>query len=267
MTTSLILHTLLALLLLALPFGALYLLDRPNIRTLAAALIRGTAQLTLLTLIIWAVYKADNIWFSLAWLLVMTLWAAWHAISRCHLPASRYLLPASAGLLLGVSLVALWFLTLVLPSPTLQPRWFVPTTALLLGHTTAMLVRGLSDYTTMLQRNRPQYDYLRGNGATPWQAQRPFLRTSLLAIISPTAANLTTLALATMPLLLCGMLTAGLHPISALTLMISFIAASIAASVLTLGITLVLIIQLHTEKVMTQERTQTDDTADQQAQP
>jgi putative ABC transport system permease protein len=266
MTTTLILHTLLALLLLALPFAALYLLDRPSIKTLGAALIQGTAQLTVFILIIWALYKADSIWLSLGWLLVMTLWAAWLAVSRCHLTAKRHLLPATAGLLLGNGLVTLWFLTLALPSPTIAPRWFIPTTALLLGHSTAMLIRGLSNYNTMLNRNRPQYDYLRGNGATPWQAQLPFLRTSLLAVITPTTANLTTLSLATTPLLLCGMLTAGMQPISALALMLGFIAASIAASVLTLAITLVLIIQLHTEKVMTQERTQPDDTADQQAQ-
>ena len=74
MTTSLILHTILALLLLILPFGALYLLDRPSIRPFAIALVRGIVQLLVFSLIVWGVYKIDNTWINIIWFVAMTIW-------------------------------------------------------------------------------------------------------------------------------------------------------------------------------------------------
>ena len=74
MTTSLILHTILALVLLILPFGALYLLDRPSIRPFGTALVRGIVQLLVFSLIVWGVYKIDNTWINIIWFVAMTIW-------------------------------------------------------------------------------------------------------------------------------------------------------------------------------------------------
>jgi putative ABC transport system permease protein len=120
-------------------------------------------------------------------------------------------------------------------------RWFVPVMAVLLGHSASMQVRGLGHFVGMLQRNRGQYDFMLGNGATQWQALMPFMRSSLLAILSPTIANLSALALAALPLLFCGMLLGGFAPINAFALMVYAVLGCIASSVLSLGITVVII--------------------------
>ena len=244
MTTSLILHTILALLLLILPFSALYVLDRPSIRPMAIALTRGFLQLLAFALIVWGVFKVDNIWLTIIWFLAMSVWSGWIVIKKCKLPTRNYLLPASAGLFGGTIITGLWLLVAVLPIETISARWFVPVTAVLLGHSTTMLVRGLGNFVTMFQRNRAQYDFLLGNGASPWKALVPFMRSSLLAIISPTIANLSALALATLPLLFCGILIGGFSPINAFALMLFILSGCIASSVLSLGITLVLAKQL-----------------------
>jgi putative ABC transport system permease protein len=67
------------------------------------------------------------------------------------------------------------------------------------------------------------------------------MRTSLLAIISPTIANLSAMALVALPLLFCGMLMGGFAPINAFAMMIYAVVGCIASSVLALGITLVII--------------------------
>ena len=238
MTTSLILHTLLALLLLTLPLGALYLLDRQTIRPFAFALLRGIAQLLVFALIVWGVYKVNNIWISIIWLLAMSIWSGWIVVNKCRISAKDHLLPVCAGLFVGVLLVGLWLLALVLPIDSITARWFVPVVAVLLGHSSAMQVRGLGNFVSMLQRNRAQYDFLLGNGASQWKALMPFIRTSLLAVLSPSIANLSTLALAGLPLLFCGMLLGGLSPINAFAIMLFTIVGCIASSVLSLGITL-----------------------------
>ena len=245
MTTSLILHTILALLLLILPFGALYLLDLPSIRPFATALVRGLAQLLVFSLIVWGVYKIDNTWINIIWFVAMTIWGGFMVISKCHLSIKDYLLPAIAGLFGGAIAVGLWLLVAVLPIESITARWFIPVMAVLLGHSAAMLVRGLSSFATMLQRNRAQYDFLLGNGASQWKALMPFARTSLLAILSPTIANLSALALATLPLFFCGMLIGGFSPINAFAVMLYTIIGCISSSVLSLGISLFLVKSLN----------------------
>lgn len=241
MTTTLILHTILALLLLILPLGALYLLDRPSMKPFATALTKGFIQLLIFSLIVWAVYKVDNIWLSIGWLLVMAVWAGFLVITKCKLTILQYLFPVSTGLFGGTLLVGLWLLVAVLPIDHISARWFLPIMAVLLGHSASMLVRGINNFVTMLQRNRGQYDFLLGNGASQWQALMPFIRTSLLAILSPTIANLSALALVSLPLLFCGMLLGGFAPINAFAMMLYAVLGCIASSVLALGITLLII--------------------------
>jgi putative ABC transport system permease protein len=238
--TSLILHTILALLLLILPFGALYILDRPSIRPLAIALAKGLIQLLIFSLVVWGVFKVDNTWINIVWFLAMTLWGGWMIVSKCKLSVKDYLLPASAGLFVGVLGVGLWLLVAVLPIDAITARWFVPIMAILIGHSASMQVRGLSTFVSLITNNRAQYDFLIGNGASKWQALMPFMRSSLLAIISPTITNLSALALATLPLLFCGMLLGGLSPINAFAVMLYSVIGCIASSVLSLGVTLVL---------------------------
>ena len=245
MTSSLILHTILALLLLIIPLGALYVLDRPSIRPFATALVRGIIQLLVFSLIVWGVYKINNTWINIIWFIAMTIWGGLIVVSKCHLSIKNYLLPASAGLFGGSIIVGLWLLAAVLPIEGITARWFIPIMAVLLGHSAAMLVRGLSNFATMFQRNRAQYDFLLGNGASQWKALMPFLRTSLLAILSPTIANLSALALATLPLLFCGMLIGGFAPINAFAVMLYAIIGCITSSVLSLGITLFLVKNLN----------------------
>ena len=241
MTTTLILHTILALLLLILPLGALYLLDRPSMKPFATALTKGFIQLLIFSLIVWAVYKVDNIWLSIGWLLVMAVWAGFLVITKCKLTILQYLFPVSTGLFGGTLLVGLWLLVAVLPIDHISARWFLPVMAVLLGHSASMLVRGINNFVTMLQRNRGQYDFLLGNGASQWQALMPFIRTSLLAILSPTIANLSALALVSLPLLFCGMLLGGFAPINSFAMMLYAVLGCIASSVLALGITLLII--------------------------
>ena len=100
MTTSLILHTILALLLLILPFGALYLLDRPSIRPFAIALVRGIVQLLVFSLIVWGVYKIDNTWINIIWFVAMTIWGGLLVVSKCHLSRvcySKMVYPCDGG--------------------------------------------------------------------------------------------------------------------------------------------------------------------------
>ena len=236
MDTGLILHTILGLLLLLIPAGALYMLERQMLPKFAVAVGRMVVQLLVLCLMVWALIRIDSPWLLIVWLVAMAVYAGWIVQRRCrnHVP----LIPVSVGLFLGTAVTGLWILALALPVRVFDPRWFVPVTALLMGHTMAMTIRGLNTYVTALKTDEQQYEFLRGNGQPHFKALQPFLRRSLLAVLSPTITNLSALCLTSMPLLLAGILLGGLSPLNAFVLMLLMTVGCIAASVLSLAITL-----------------------------
>ena len=241
MDTRLILHTFLALLLLLIPAGALYLLERNKLVKFVAVIVRMLVQLLVLCLLVWVLIKVDSPWLSMLWLVAMAVGSSWLVQKRCALQG-RKLMPAIAlGLFLGVFLVGMWLLALVLPIRAFDARWFVPVMALLMSHSVTMLIRGLSTYLSALKADKEQYEFLRGNGLTHLKTLQPFMRRALLAVIQPTLSNLSVLALTSMPLLLVGMLLGGLTPINAFALMLFMVSGCISASVLVLGLTILLI--------------------------
>ncbi len=247
MNTSLILHTILGLLLLLIPAGALYWLERevakPQVKMLqsfAVSVVRMVAQLLVLCLVVWGLIRLDNPWLLIVWLLAISAYSGWLVLKRCKLDVKRLLLATSVGILVGVAFCTLWLLALVLRVRIFDAHWFVPVTALLMGHSTAMMIRGLNTYVSALKADEQQYEFLRGNGQPHFKALQPFLRRSLLAIISPTMANLSVLGLTSMPLLLVGILLGGMTPINAFAVMLHMTVGCIAASVLSLAVTLVI---------------------------
>ena len=240
MNTGLILHTLLGLLLLVIPAGLLYWLERPMLRTFGIAVGRAIVQLALLCLVVWALIRVDSPWLLLLWLVAIAAYSGWLVVKRCKLDVKKMMLSASAGLFIGVSLVSFWLMALVFPVRIFDAHWFVPVTALLMGHATAMMIRGLSTYLSALKADEQQYEFLRGNGLAHFKALLPFLRRSLLAVISPTVANLSVLGLTSMPLLLVGILLGGLSPLMAFLLTLGMVVGCVSASVLSLAVTLFL---------------------------
>ena len=240
MDTRLILHVFLGLLLLLIPAGALYWLERKKIARLCFVFGRMVVQLLVLCLVVWGLFKFDSPWLSMGWLLVLALGMSWLVLKRCDLKGMALMPAVVVGLFVGVFVVGMWLLVLVLPGRAFDVRWFVPVMALLMGHTTSMLIRGLSTYLTALKADEQQYEFLRGNGILHLKALQPFMRRALLAVVLPTFANLKVFALTSMPLLLGGLLLGGLSPVNAFILMLSMICGCFSASVLTLGITILI---------------------------
>lgn len=240
MDLRLILHTILALLLLLIPAGALFLLERKKLARFLFVTLRMTVQLLVLCLLVWILIRVDSPWLSMAWLLATAVGSSWLVQKRSGIRGHSLMPAISAGLFLGVLLVGLWLLVLVLPVRAFDARWFVPVTALLTGHSVTMLIRGLSTYLSAIREDRQQYEFLLSNGHSRFQALQPFLRRALLAVVQPTMASLSVLALTSMPLLLVGMLLGGLTPVNAFALMLFMTIGCVSASVLVFALTILL---------------------------
>ena len=234
-----VLHIVLGLLLLIIPAGALYLFDRSLLRTLGVAVCRMVVQLLVLCLIVWVLVKYDKIWLSLLWLVLLAVVSGVLALHRMKLPFAKFLLPVSAGLLVGALLVGAYLLWACLPAQNgFSARWFVPVMALLVGQNMTTLIRGLSTYQSALKADEQQNEFLRGNGTDHLHAVLPFVRRALQQVFAPTAANLSVMGLYAMPLLLCGIFIAGVAPINAFVVTLQLIFGCLASSVIALAVTL-----------------------------
>lgn len=233
-----ILHMVLGLLLLAVPAGVLYYYDKRMLRYFMVAVVRMFVQLLVLCLMVMVLIRYHSVWLSLLWVFLLTLLSAFVAWSRSKVPTLFYN-SIFLGILIGSLLTGGYLLGVVFPvKEWLEPRWFVPVIALLMGHTTTSVIRGLSAYYSSLHADEQHYEFMRGNGHSHLQAVTPFVRRSLQAMLSPSVNNLYRMGLYTMPLLLCGILLGGMTPINAFVLTLMLTIGCLAASVIALGITL-----------------------------
>ena len=105
MDTRLLLHTFLAFLLLLIPAGALYWLERKKLARFCFVFGRMIVQLMVLCLMVWALYKVDKAWVSNLWLMAVAIGASWLVQKRCG-DKDRNLMPVvSCGLYVGVFVV------------------------------------------------------------------------------------------------------------------------------------------------------------------
>lgn len=232
------LRVILGLLLAAIPVGVLYVFDRRLLRTFLVSTVRMVLQLLVLCLMVWVLVRYDRWWLSVLWLAAMAGWGTFMTARRKRLP-SRLLPAVGLGGFGGTLLVGFYLLFVVLPLRIgMDARWFVPVMALLLGHTLTMTVNGLSAYVSAVEEGGPQYEFLRGNGASHLKAVMPLVRRAFQAVLAPTAASLSELGLYTMPLLLCGIFLGGVQPVNVFVVSVMLILGCVASSVVALALAL-----------------------------
>ena len=230
-----VLHVVLAALLLAIPGGLLYLLDRKMLSSFFIANARMVTQLMVLCLMVWALMRFDRWWMSLLWVIAMIGYAAFMVVQKMKNVRISMIMPVGFGLLVGTFFVGLYLLLFSLPTErTFESRWFIPVMMLLLGHSLTTTLRGMKTYLSALKTDEEQYEFQRGNGASHLKAVMPFVRRAFMAVMSPTIANIQSTALYTMPLLLCGILMAGVQPINAFVVMMMLVIGCVTASVVSL---------------------------------
>jgi putative ABC transport system permease protein len=239
MTGTMILRIILGLLLLLIPAGVLYLWDKKLLRGLGLGVVRMVGQTLVLCLMVWALLRYDHVWVSLLWLVLLCVYTSGVIITRVKGRLSRLLLPVSIAQIVGTLLPTCYLLTVMLPGTEgFTTRWLVPAGALLMSHITASQIRGLSTYLSAIETDREQYEFLLGNGREHLGAVIPFVRRAVQAILSPSAAQLAVTGLFTMPLLLAGMLLAGVAPLNAFIAMLLFTCGCLAGSVIALILSL-----------------------------
>lgn len=209
--------------------------------TLIAA-FRMTIQLLLVGIYLGYLFKWDNVFINIGWVIVMIVAASFTVVKRSSLSLKLYFVPVLFGLLISVLLVDFYFLTFVIkPEPLLTARYIIPITGMLIGNTMKSNIIVLNSFYSLLKKNLSFYYYAIGNGATRKEALSPFYKIALKQGINPNIATMAIVGLISLPGMMTGQILGGNDPSLAvryqIVIMISvFVIASISA-VMSLTIT------------------------------
>ncbi|RSX57205.1 ABC transporter permease [Bifidobacterium samirii] len=103
----------------------------------------------------------------------------------------------------------------VRPHPWYAPQLVVPLTGMLLGNTVSALAVGLSRFYESMDERRDEIDTMLALGASPWEAARPSIVSSIRLGLMPTTSSLASAGIVTVPGMMAGQIIAGGDPLGA----------------------------------------------------
>lgn len=231
----------LGFILLVIPFFILWYYKTGLLKPAVISVIRMTVQLLLVGLYLEYIFKLNNMWVNLAWVLIMVIIATATTVKRSELNRRLYLIPVFVSLAISLIIVDVYFLGFVIKLDNLfEAIYLIPITGMLLGNCIRTNILGLSSYYNKLQKEQILYKYALANGATIKEALFPYMRNSLRTSFAPTIATMAVVGLISLPGMMTGQILGGSSPTVAIKyqimLMITIFVSSIMTVVLTIFI-------------------------------
>ncbi len=196
--------------------GALSLALRLGIaRQLLVATARMIVQLSLMGVVLTALFSVISPWWTGLAALAMVLFAGreiWARQDRRLTGGWAYGLGAGC-MLVAASLVTVFALTTaVSPDPWYHPRYALPLMGMILGNTMTGISLGLQALTTGAARERSGVEAQLALGATRNEALLPVMRASLRSALMPIVNAMAATGLVALPGMMTGQILAGVDP-------------------------------------------------------
>jgi len=206
------------------------------------AILRMTLQLYLLGFYLEYIFKLDNIYLNLVWIIAMVFISVSTTIKKSKVKAKYYFIPLLLSLTFVLFLTLLYFIGLILGTEYLfNSRYLIPIVGILLGNSISSNIIALSSFNSKLKSEYHLYQFALGNGANKYESLQPFMKHSLSQALSPIIASMAVVGLISIPGMMTGQILGGSSPILAIkyqiVTMISIFLAQSLVIILTLNFT------------------------------
>ena len=230
----------LGLLLLAVPFAICYIYEVKIERQLLAGLARLLGVMALTGLALYFIFKWNSIWVSLLVFILMVVAASVATITNGRLSRQTYFVPVLAGMSASALIVGGWLLLVAGLSGerVLDVRWLIPVTGLLMGSLIGLNSQALAGFYKGFQHHSALYYYLLGNGATHSEAMSYLVRRALQQSALPVVRRMAAMVTAQAPIVVWGMLMAGVDVWTAVAWQVLLLVAVLAAAMLSVAVAL-----------------------------
>ncbi len=203
--------------LLLIPLAIAWYFRMDILQRLLIAVLRMTVQLTLVGIALIYLFRWDNSWLNLAWVLASIVFATFSAINNSELNYRRFFGPVFVALAISSLSILLFFTGILLDLPNVfTAQYLIVIGGMLLGNALKGIVIGISDFYKRLREERERYLYHVAAGATQWEAVTPFFRDGLKAALNPSIASMATLGVVFLPGMMTGQIIGGSTPDTAI---------------------------------------------------
>jgi putative ABC transport system permease protein len=207
---------LVALLLVVGAAGISALLRLGVAKSLLWAACRSLFQLCAMGLIIQFVITQDNWILVFSLLAVMLVAAVQITLSRANGVPKGLALPVFLTLAISVLLMLTLVAELVIrPQPWYAPQLVIPVAGMMLGNAVSAIAVALTRFFEDMDERRDAVETMLALGATPFEAARPSLVSSVRTGLIPTVSQLASSGIVTIPGMMAGQVIAGADPLTA----------------------------------------------------
>jgi len=187
-------------------------------KQMAISAVRMVVQLSLVGLVLKALFAAVSPGFTLLTVLVMMGAAGYEVASRQDRRFTGWLAYGlGAGpMAFATALVTLLALaTHIRPDPWYDPRYAVPLVGIILGNVMSGVSLYLNGFTSAVSRDKAAIEARLALGTDRFTALGPFMRRSLRAALIPIFNQMAAAGLITLPGMMTGQILAGMEPTEA----------------------------------------------------
>lgn len=195
------------------------------------AVVRMAVQLLFVGVYLGAIFKYNQLWLTLLWVLAVILVADVTVVKRSNLPFRKIAGPVFLAMFVGMMIPLMFVVGVVLREiPFLDARTTIPLCGMIMGNCMKNVIIALRTFYDGLKENRKRFLYAMSLGATQREALFPFYRHALADALAPQIANMSTTGLVTLPGMMTGVMMGGASPMAAVQyqwlLMLSIFTAS-----------------------------------------
>lgn len=206
----------------------------PILKETGIAVVRMTLQLLFVGFYLQIVFRLNNPWLNLGWLLVMVGVADGSILRGCRLSVRRFAGPLFIALLAGTAIPVLAFVGPLLQRPNwLDAQYVIPLAGMVLGNCLRADIIGLKHFYEGILKSEKAYHQSLSQSARLHEAVHPYFRDALQAALLPTVATMATIGLVALPGMMTGVILGGADPLTAIKYQIAIMIAIFSGTAVT----------------------------------
>ncbi len=224
-----------SLLLTIIPLSLFYIYKIPLIKSAIVSIVRMVVQLALVALYLEAIFRLNNLYINLLWVLAMIFVSVITSIKRVALNWRLFIIPLFVSGISTVFIVDALFLGAILKLNNLfDARYLIPISGMIIGNMLNHNIVGLNSYFNGLNVKSELYYFLWNNTNKKKLALQPFVNEAFNNALNPLIASMAVIGIISLPGMMTGQILGGSSPFIAIKYQIVIMVAIFIGSTVNL---------------------------------
>lgn len=205
------------------------------------SIARMSIQLLLVGFFLEYIFKLNNVWLNLTWLMLMIITAIFSAINKTKLNFKLIFWPILISFTIPTLGVLLYFNAFVIKLNYLfEARYLIALGGMLLGNVLSSNIVALKSFYQEIHAQQKFFLYRLAMGATQQETLAPFIRHSFQLSLLPALAKTATIGIVSLPGMMTGQILGGSSPATAIKYQIAIMIAIYVAGMISVLLALLL---------------------------